>query len=153
MREDPIVISDTDIARLRGLLGAGRGDTARNAAHLEELRSELDRAQVLEAELVPRDVVGMGSWVRIRDSANGSVEDYQLVFPRDADPATHRLSILAPLGTALLGTSEGDEVEWRMPGGVRRFRVQRVTQGGPPAAAPPHLNLPAPRSADTPSFA
>jgi regulator of nucleoside diphosphate kinase len=95
----------------------------------------------------------MGSWVRIRDSANGSVEDYQLVFPRDADPATHRLSILAPLGTALLGTSEGDEVEWRMPGGVRRFRVQRVTQDGAPAAAPPHLNLPAPHSADTPSFA
>jgi regulator of nucleoside diphosphate kinase len=128
MREDPIIISETDIARLRGMLGAGRGDTARNAAHLEELRSELDRALVLQAELVPRDVVGMGSWVRIRDCANDSVEEYQLVFPSDANPATHRLSIIAPLGTALLGTSEGDEVEWRMPGGVRCFRVQRVSQ-------------------------
>jgi regulator of nucleoside diphosphate kinase len=136
MREDPIIISDTDIARLRGLLGAGRGDALRNAAHLDELSRELDRAQVLPAELVPRDVISMGSWVQIRDCTNGSVENFQLVFPRDADPATRRLSILAPLGTALLGNSEGDEVEWRMPGGVRCFRVQRVTQDTAPTAAP-----------------
>ena len=135
MREDPIIISDADIVRLRGLLGAGRGDAVRNAAHLDELRRELDRALVLPPDLVPRHVITMGSRVRIRDCATGGVENYQLVFPRDADPATQRLSILAPLGTALLGNSEGDEVEWRMPGGVRCFRVQRVTQDTAPAAA------------------
>ena len=136
MREEPIIISDTDIMRLRGLLGPGRGDATRNAAHLDELRRELDRAVVLPSELVPRDVITMGSRVRIRDCANGDEESYQLVFPRDANPATHRLSILAPLGTALLGNSEGDEVEWRMPGGVRCFRVQRVRQDAAPASAP-----------------
>jgi regulator of nucleoside diphosphate kinase len=141
MREDPIIISDTDIARLRGLLGAGRGDTLRNAAHLDELRRELDRALVLPTELVPRDVITMGSWVRIRDSADGGVQSYQLVFPREADASTRRVSILAPLGTALLGNAEGDEVEWRMPGGVRRFRVQRVTQDASRAVAP-GLNFP-----------
>jgi len=153
MREDPIIISDTDIARLRGLLGAGRSDTMRNAAHLEELRSELDRAQVLSAEMVPRHVVTMGSWVRIRDCANDSVETYQLVFPRDADPSTHRLSILAPLGTALLGNSEGDEVQWQMPGGVRCFRVQRVTQDIASAVAAPNLKSPSSRSAAGSRFA
>jgi regulator of nucleoside diphosphate kinase len=152
MREDPIIISDTDIARLRGLLGAGHGDTMRNAAHLEELRSELDRALVLSAELVPRQVVTMGSRVWVRDCANASVENYQLVFPRDADPSTHRLSILAPLGTALLGNSEGDEVEWRMPGGVRCFRVQRVIQDVATTVAAP-VKKPAAYNAAGPRFA
>lgn len=126
MRQDPIIVSDTDIARLRGLLGAGRGDALLNAAHLEELYGELDRAIVLAADLVPRDVVTMGSWVQIRDCTNGATEQHHLVYPREADPANHRVSILAPLGTALLGNSEGDLVEWRMPGGIRCFRVERV---------------------------
>ena len=142
MREDPIIISDTDIARLRGLLGAGRGDALLNAAHLEELHSELDRATVVTADLVPRDVVTMGSWVQIRDCTNGNLESFQLVYPRDADPARHRLSILAPLGTALLGNSEGDVVEWRMPGGVRCFRVQRVGHEMSATAPAPGVNVP-----------
>jgi regulator of nucleoside diphosphate kinase len=133
MRLDPIIISDPDIARLRGLLGAGADASQRNAAHLDELRDELDRAIVVAADLVPSDVVTMGSWVQIRDSAGGRVEAFQLVYPREADAATHRVSILAPLGTALLGNSEGDDVEWRMPGGVRRFRVYKVTQDTSPA--------------------
>jgi regulator of nucleoside diphosphate kinase len=152
MREDPIIISDTDIARLRGLLGAGRGDIMRNAAHLDELRRELDRALVLPMELVPRDVITMGSRVRIRDCADGGIESYQLVFPREADASAHRVSILAPLGTALLGNSEGDEVEWRMPGGVRCFRVQRVTQDAATATAAT-LNLPSPAAAGGSRFA
>ena len=128
MRFDPIIVSDTDITRLRGLLGPGRGASQLNTAHLEDLRSELDRAIVVGADSVPRHVVTMGAWVEIRDFANGDVEKFQLVYPRDADAAAQRLSILAPLGTALLGNSEGDEVEWRMPGGVRHFRVQKVAQ-------------------------
>jgi regulator of nucleoside diphosphate kinase len=128
MREDPIIISEADIARLRGLLAARRGDASLNAAHVEKLRSELDRAIVVAADLVPRDVITMGSRVQIRDSASGGIEDYLLVYPREADPATNRLSILAPLGTALLGNAEGDDVQWRMPGGVRSFRVRRVMQ-------------------------
>jgi regulator of nucleoside diphosphate kinase len=139
MRMDPIIISDTDIARLRGLLGAGRAPAQLNAAHLEELRSELDRAIVVAADLVPPHVITMNARVEIRDFATGDVESYQLVYPRDADAASRRLSILAPMGTALLGNAEGDEVEWRMPGGVRRFRVQKVSQdAGLADRAPDH---------------
>jgi regulator of nucleoside diphosphate kinase len=87
----------------------------------------------------------MGSWVRIRDCVNGAAEDYQLVFPRDADAATRRLSILAPLGTALLGNSEGDEVEWQMPGGVRCFRIQRVSRDVMAPAVPASSGLQMPR--------
>ena len=135
MRESPIIISDGDILRLRGLLGSAQRGLPRDHAHLDELRSELDRAIVLPVDEVPEGVVVMGSKIQVRDLATERVESYQLVFPRDADAAAHRLSVLAPLGTALLGNSAGDVVEWRMPGGTRCFRIERVVRELQPAGA------------------
>jgi regulator of nucleoside diphosphate kinase len=135
MRESPIIISDGDILRLRGLLGSAQRGLPRDHAHLDELRCELDRAIVLPVHEVPDGVVTMGSKIQVRDLATERVESYRLVYPRDADAAAHRLSVLAPLGTALLGNSAGDVVEWRMPGGTRCFRIERVVQESRPAAA------------------
>jgi regulator of nucleoside diphosphate kinase len=70
----------------------------------------------------------MGAKVQARDLRTGRVEGFQLVYPREADPAAHRVSVLAPLGTALLGNSEGETVEWRTPGGTRSLRIERVMQ-------------------------
>ena len=126
MREYPIIISDIDVYRLRGLLGAGS----------EELHAELEQAIVMPVGELPRSVVTMGAKVQVRDLRTGRVEGFQLVFPREADPAAHRISVLAPLGTALLGYSEGDTVEWSMPGGVRSLRIERVMQA--PRAAQAH---------------
>jgi regulator of nucleoside diphosphate kinase len=135
MRESPIIISDGDILRLRGLLGTAQRGLPRDHAHLDELRSELDRAIVLPVHEVPDGVVTMDSKVQVRDLATERVQSYRLVYPRDADAAAHRLSVLAPLGTALLGVSAGEVVEWRMPGGTRCFRVERVVQELRPTAA------------------
>lgn len=127
MRERPIVISEPDALRLRGLLREGEV-AVRDQEHLQELGSELERAIVLDAVQVPDTVVAMGSRVRLLDLTNGSLGEYSLVFPADADIAAHRISVLAPLGTALLGYKEGDEVEWLMPGGLRRLRIEAVSQ-------------------------
>jgi regulator of nucleoside diphosphate kinase len=127
VREYPIIVSDVDVYRLRGLLGAARGESL-DLAHLDELRNELERAIVLPAGEVPHGVVTMGAKVQVRDLGNGRIEGFELVYPRDADAPAHRLSVLAPLGTALLGNSQGDAVEWRMPGGTRCFRIERVMQ-------------------------
>ncbi len=128
MRELPIIVSDVDVYRLRGLLGAASGDSFLDHAHLDELRNELERAIVLPLGEVPHGVVTMGAKVQVRDLGSGRIEGFELVYPREADPTSHRLSVLAPLGTALLGNSEGDAVEWRMPGGTRCFRIERVMQ-------------------------
>lgn len=128
MRDSPIIISDGDILRLRGLLGTAQRGVPHDHAHLDELRVELDRAIVLPVHEVPDGVVTMGAKIQVRDLINERVESYRLVYPRDADAAAHRLSVLAPLGTALLGNSAGDVVEWRMPGGTRCFRIERVVQ-------------------------
>ena len=137
MRQNPILVSESDADRLRALLGA-RDDSAHDQAHLHELEAELERAIVRLADEVPPDVITMQARVRVRDLATGAEEEYTLVLPAEANIAARRISVLAPLGTALLGYREGDEVEWRMPGGLRRLRILKVTRelSDPAAAAP-----------------
>lgn len=125
MRNQPIVISEPDARVLRGLLTA-RADTSHDQEHLEELSQELERAQVLQPEQVAADVVTMHRPVRILDLSNGQRHELTLVGPAEANVSARRISVLAPLGTALLGYREGDEVEWLMPGGVRRLRIESV---------------------------
>lgn len=70
----------------------------------------------------------MGSLVRFEDLYTGEIEEYTLTFPDQADVATGRLSILAPVGTALLGFREGSIVDWPTPGGIRRLKIHHVAQ-------------------------
>jgi regulator of nucleoside diphosphate kinase len=121
-----IVVAETDARRLRGLLAAHASSALRDATHLSELESELERALLLSRDAIPADVVVMDSCVQVRDLASGNVRDYTLVYPTESNPSTGRISVLAPLGTALLGYREGDEVEWQMPGGLRRLRIENV---------------------------
>ena len=125
MREYPIIVSDIDVYRLRGLLGTGS----------EELHAELEQAIVMPVGEIPRGLVTMGAKLQARDLRTGRIEGFQLVYPREADPAAHRISVLAPLGTALLGNSEGETVEWRTPGGTRSLRIERVMQAARTALA------------------
>jgi regulator of nucleoside diphosphate kinase len=71
--------------------------------------------------------------VRILDLSNGTRQELTLVGPAEANVSARRISVLAPLGTALLGYREGDEVEWLMPGGVRRLRIESVQAAHPGA--------------------
>ncbi|HYL17632.1 MAG TPA: nucleoside diphosphate kinase regulator [Burkholderiales bacterium] len=128
MRTHPIVVTESDERRLRGLLAAQTQESARDQAHLEELGSELERALILQAEEVPAGIITMNSRVRLLDVERHRRGSYTLVFPPEADVAARRISVLAPLGTALLGYREGDDVEWMMPGGMRRLRIERVRQ-------------------------
>ena|SRR3569833_3840382 len=132
MRDHPILITELDAAKLRGLLAAF-ATVHRDQRHLEELASELERAVVVDLDDLPRNVVTMHARVRVADLATGERQELVLVFPTQADMAARRLSVLAPIGTALLGYREGDEVEWRTPGGLRRLRIEKVIQ---PSLAP-----------------
>lgn len=94
---------------------------------LESLKKELARAQVVAPEDIPPDVVTMNSTVRLVDVDTGEQDTYTLVFPSDADVGSGRLSVLAPIGTAMLGYSAGDTFTWRVPEGQRRLRIEEVT--------------------------
>ena len=129
MRNRPIVISRIDAARLRELL-AVRARAERDQDHLGELAAELERAHIAEPDEVPADVITIDSRMQVLDLASGERRELTLVLPRESDANAGRISVLAPLGTALLGFRAGDEVEWLMPGGLRRLRVEWVN---PPA--------------------
>lgn len=126
-RNDRIVVASSDLQRLRAILGS-RGKSARDSEHRSDLRDEIEQAQVVHDGEMPLGVVTLQSQVRVRDRETGMVSNYTLVSPAHADVSSGRVSVLAPLGTALLGYREGDEVEWKMPGGVRRLWIERVTQ-------------------------
>ena len=126
MKWKQIVITDADYGRLRRLVEASRGIRHRDAEHLDDLEQELEQAMVVRSGEVPHDVVTMNSRVRIKDLTNGREATYQIVFPRDADVAKSRISVLAPIGTGLLGNRVGASIECPVPSGVRRFRILNV---------------------------
>ena len=132
-RNDRIVVTRTDLERLRAILGSAR-KSPRDREHLLDLRDELEQAQVVHDDEMPSDVVTLQSQVRVRDRETGMVSNCTLVSPAQADVSSGHVSVLAPLGTALLGYREGDEVEWQMPGGVRRLWIERVRQPQPLSA-------------------
>jgi regulator of nucleoside diphosphate kinase len=127
MNHTPIYISRDDHAKLRLLVNTALYAPNTNAS-LRKLRDELDRAAVLDADAIPAGVVTMNSSVEYEDIRSGEIEEYTLTFPERANVEEKRLSILAPIGTALIGFREGDVVDWITPGGTRRLRIRRVRQ-------------------------
>ena len=91
------------------------------------LRAELERAIVVPADALPAGVVSMYSQVRYRDEHAGVSRQIQIVLPEDADVAQDKVSVLAPVGAALLGLETGQVIDWRFPAGeMRRLRVEEV---------------------------
>lgn len=120
-----LVVTSEDMEHLRRLLGATR-NFHRDREYLASLEEELDRAATVSASSAPADVVMMNSTVRVKEVENGREMTYTLVFPRDADFKRNRISVLAPIGTALLGYGEGDVVDANLPSGLRKFRIEAV---------------------------
>ncbi len=135
MAAKKIVITEADYDRLRRLIEVSRQYRRRDGEHLQALEQELERAQVVKPGEIARDVVTMNSRVRVRDLNTGRETTYQIVFPGNADIAKNRISVLAPIGTGLLGYSAGATLEWHVPSGVRRFRILAVEYQPAVAAA------------------
>jgi regulator of nucleoside diphosphate kinase len=127
-----IVLSRFDQERLEKLLAkvGARPD-------LDALRAEIDRAEIVEPEQIPPNRVTMNSRVRFVDEESKDEHEITLVFPAHADVAENRISVLAPVGSALLGLSVGDTIEWPLPNArSRRLRVVEITYQ-PEAAGDP----------------
>ncbi|HEY1326939.1 MAG TPA: nucleoside diphosphate kinase regulator [Casimicrobiaceae bacterium] len=91
------------------------------------LRAELERAIVVAPHAMPPGVVTMYSNVRYHDEHAGLSRKVQIVYPEDADAAAGKVSVLAPVGAALIGLEKGQAIDWKFPGGeVRRLRVEEV---------------------------
>lgn len=126
MAAKKIHVTQIDHDRLTRLIRSTRPVSDQDRDCLDKLQGELDRAKIIASERVRETVVTMNSTVKLRDLDDGQLYEYQLVYPKDADPDHNKLSVLAPVGTALLGFSVGDEVQWQVPAGVRRFCIEEI---------------------------
>lgn len=126
MEESTIYVTEFDLKRLSRLLNSAWLWNKKDMDYLTKLEEELERAQVVSPHDIPGDVVTMNSQARIKDLDSNEEMVFTLVFPSEADYVRGRLSVLAPIGTALLGYRAGDTVEWEVPAGVRRFKIEQI---------------------------
>lgn len=115
-----IIVTDLDLQRLRTVLDHHDVPTA------EALDAELHRAVVVPQREVPADVVTMNSDVLYEDESTGARRTVRVVYPRDADAGRGWVSVLAPIGSALLGLRVGQHIDWNVPAGRRRLRIVDV---------------------------
>ena len=123
MKTREIYITEYDMERLRSIIEIYGGN---DRSYLEQLEDELDKARVVDPKNIPDNVVTMNSIVRIKDLDTGEEETFTLVFPGKTNITEKTVSILAPIGTALIGYGEGDIIEWEVPAGTKRFQIMEV---------------------------
>jgi regulator of nucleoside diphosphate kinase len=126
-KETNIYITKPDYERLTKLIEIARErESDTNREYLDRLENELDRAEMVQQSDIPADVITMRSTVRLKDMDTSEEMIYRLVFPTEANYDEGKISVLAPIGTAMLGYRRGDAIEWQVPSGVRRLSVEEV---------------------------
>jgi regulator of nucleoside diphosphate kinase len=126
MRNKTIYISKDDARQLRELLDVDKGMDHFEQNNLQELETELNRGTLVDPGDVPQDVITMNSTVHLLDLDTEEEMICTLVYPDDADIDQNRISVLAPIGTAMLGRRVGDTFEWKVPAGLRRLKVNEI---------------------------
>jgi regulator of nucleoside diphosphate kinase len=126
VRDREIYITEYDMKRLRELLEVVKESGYRGRDDLKKLEAELNRGKLVPPRDVPADVITMNSKVCLIDLDTGEEMTCMLVFPDDADIDQNKISVLAPIGTAMLGYSVGDTFEWQVPAGLTSFKVKEI---------------------------
>jgi regulator of nucleoside diphosphate kinase len=135
--EKKLLLTQQDFDRLIDLTRS-RQYRATFGGIIADLERELERGSVVAPVDAPRGVVTMNSRVRVRDTKSDESDTYVLVYPQEADISEGRVSVLSPLGMALLGERAGKVVEFDAPAGTRRLKIERVLYQ-PEAAGDFHL--------------
>lgn len=126
MRNRKIYVTENDKIRLKSLFTTTIGFRSRDLKSVKDLLNELDRAEVIKDESMIENVVTMNSTVLVKDLKTNEELTYTIVYPEHANSSENKISILAPIGTALLGFKEGDIIEWEVPAGKRKLKVKKI---------------------------
>jgi regulator of nucleoside diphosphate kinase len=119
-----LILRKDDYELLLSYLRGNRSQAAFNRQEAEELQAELQRAAVVEKDAFPPDIVRINSKVKIRE--NGKVMELTLVTPEKANIKERKISVMAPIGAALIGFRKGQQVQWRVPAGMKTFDIVEV---------------------------
>jgi regulator of nucleoside diphosphate kinase len=123
---EAVVLGAEDTEKLRTLVEGERAPYSLDRFNLLRLEDELERATVVPQAELPADVIRMHSRIQLKDLETGVELNYVLVYPHQAGSFPGAISVVAPVGTALLGHAAGAEIEWVVPRGVRRLKVLAV---------------------------
>ena len=121
-----LILLKDDYKVMMSLLNNHHGKTLFDRRNVEELHAELKKAKLVNKEEFPHDVVRLNSTVRIKTEDKNDLLELMLVTPDKADMKEKKISIMAPVGMALIGFRQGQEVKWRVPAGRKTFTIMEV---------------------------
>ena len=126
-----LVLLIDDYKLLISYLNGGHSTTAFDRRNAEDLRIELKKAKLVNKDEFPEDIVRINSKIRIKAEDNDKVMELMIVTPDKADIKQKRISVMAPIGTALIGFRQGEKVKWQVPAGKKTFTIMEVINDFP----------------------
>ena len=120
-----MIVTVNDYQRITGLIEFAALQN-KNREIADRLLKELKYAKTFPQDKISGNIVTMNSRARLREITSGRVTEITITYPQDADSKEQKVSVFSPIGVALLGCREGDITSWRVPGGIGRFKVEKV---------------------------
>ena len=124
-----LVLRKDDYSLLTAYLRNARSQSTFNKRDADELQAELKKAKLVDADKFPDDAVGLNSRVRIKADGKNEAMELIIVTPDKANIKERKISIMAPIGTALIGFRQGQKVKWKVPSGNKTFTILEVMNG------------------------
>ncbi len=121
-QQNQVIISEEDFNLIKSYVGTISSENSEMS-----LAAELSRAEIVKADAVPVGTIRLNSHVKILDLGTQNEMEFTIVLPSHADIKAKKISVITPMGAALIGFRIGDEVEWELPAGLKKFRVQEVS--------------------------
>lgn len=121
-----IILSKLDYTRIHDSIKLARMTRAIKESEAEKLLGELNAAQIVEPQDIPADVVTMNSIIKLCFLNTNKIVQFQLVYPEKANLKENKISILSPIATALIGYKAGDEIEWVVPSGLTKIKIEAI---------------------------
>jgi regulator of nucleoside diphosphate kinase len=121
-----LIVNRLDYARIKKCINDAKQFKSISNSEAEKLMNELDAAKIVEPEAVPSDVVTMNSIVKLSFLNNDKQVQFQIVYPNQANLKENKISIFSPIATALIGYKVKDEIEWIVPAGLTRIRIDEI---------------------------
>ena len=122
----PVILTKTDFEILNSYVKNLHGMQVNERENFSKLSGELKKAQIVEDDSMPADIVRLGSTVVIKDLVTRRDMTVTIVLPSKADIKQKKVSVLAPIGTALIGFRKGQVVSWNVPSGKKDFKIVDV---------------------------
>ncbi len=121
-----LIVNRLDYARIKKCISDAKQFRSINATEAEKLLNELNSAQIVEPEAIPSNVVTMNSIVQLSFLSNDKQIQFQIVYPDKANIKENKISIFSPIATALIGYKVKDEIEWIVPAGLTKIRIDKI---------------------------